>query len=271
MPRADAVSTLRTLRTRAGAQPANEAAVNQFISCATLAPLLYVKGASNRAFVDVRRAPLRACRVRVSLTHAPPASECVSTQLFFDKVVPVFDQVPEKSRLALLKAVAETAAHTTVDVAKQRLAGVVQLLKARRRARTRVSGQCSWLFCWRRDCIAACATSAGSCVLSGATVPCTQSAVPAAAPEDKSMPKINFSSAEILLYMLHSYGRLASGAFKEACGVFAPTGQPSDFAEGLKEKKADFLARLTLLETAVNTYTTQAKEVRTCPPLSGRA
>jgi len=65
-------------------------------------------------------------------------------------------------------------------------------------------------------------------------------------------PKINFVCVECLLYMFHQLASRDPGFVRNICGIFIPTGQPTDFsATNIAEKKEDFLARLKFLKESL--------------------
>lgn len=62
---------------------------------------------------------------------------------------------------------------------------------------------------------------------------------------------------ECLLYVLTRFGKRVPSAARDHTGIFTPTGQPSDFAPGLDEKKQAFRSRLTALQGVLKTYRPQ--------------
>ena len=79
--------------------------------------------------------------------------------------------------------------------------------------------------------------------------------------EVENAPIINFTSVEAALLTFTVAASHSTGQVRNVCGLFIPTGQPSDFrGENFDEKKKDFVARMNILKKKIVAYTTKIKE-----------
>jgi len=78
---------------------------------------------------------------------------------------------------------------------------------------------------------------------------------------DEFIPRINYSHVECFLFIFHQLAYTDPQYLQIVCGIFAMTGQPSDFDPQNTEKTADIRARLTYLMQTLITYGSKVKEV----------
>ncbi len=101
-------------------------------------------------------------------------------------------------------------------------------------------------------------------------VKCLESCAPASAGEgdakegEAATTAPNLGAAESLLFSVSRIAAKKQSRLKKSCGIFISTGQPSDFATELVQKKENFTATLNALDTAAKAQTAAAKaEIKT--------
>ncbi len=163
---------------------------------------------------------------------------------FITKVVPVLHLVSEKNRLLLLKAVADASAFASADMAARALRVVYDLIKVHVPA---------------SDAAVSVASPVAAPVAASEVE--TKSIPPIAPISQTAAVKINFSVVECLLITFHYLASKAPSALRDVAGIFTPTGQPSDFRAGLREKREILTTRLEFLKTNLSGYIAQVKAV----------
>jgi len=202
----------------------------------------------------------------VQALYAKGASNAEFLQYFCTKIAPkgVFEQVSDKNRLLLLRAVADLSPFTAEPTARASLPTVHDLLKRYLPANANDLTPLSSGAEKKAEPAAAAAAAApaadGKTDEAGAEKKKPTPIAPVSA-SPVAGPKINFSSAEAVLFIFHQLCSVSPSAARDVSGLFTPTGQPADFRADLKTKREEMVTRLEFLKGALGTYQQTIKNV----------